>query len=431
MRVHWSTEGETWTLRLRLDTDESLSGPGQDGTPVELVTNSCLVRLPIGISEPHPDLCALAALFIVRPWVGRQLTFDRAISPVFADMLADTFGIDGSPVDDALPGRTPGLQLGLSYSSGFDSIAASELIDLVSPYLHFQRIKHPRMPNRATHIRADQIAKLARSAGERGRRILIAESDHEYLCLPWPQFPSWPSVAVAGVLLADELDLGGLAFGTVLEAAYLNAGRRYTAGGTGAWANALAAAGIPQCRPVAGLTEVGTFQLALESELADLAQSCLLGYAGKPCLNCVKCVRKELLAAAVTGEPVHPRIRARLQPGDPAAKHFEGSAPLYMQNIAEYVLARLPGLEGTLLETLATRLDATMESTRWNERYYQRALVEQVPERWRADISAGLAKRLEPMTEEDIEIVEGWDAAKRMRGQLSALPPKERSEASP
>jgi Family of unknown function (DUF6395) len=417
MRVFWTTSGGEWTLRLRLDADESLVGPGQGGAPVKLVTNSCLVRLPTPAVEPHPDLRALAALLIVRPWVGSRLTFDRPISPAFAGMLRNVFQIDGEPVDGALPARTPGPQLALSYSSGVDSIAASELLDATIPYLHHQRIKHPRMPNRANHIRADQIAKLVRAAGERERQVIIAESDHEYLCLPWPQFPSWPSVMVAGVLLADELDLGGLAFGTVLESVYLAGGRRYNAGAgrPGEWSTALVTAGLPLCRPVAGLTEVGTFRLALESGLRDLAQSCLLGYAGRPCLGCVKCVRKELLAAAVSNKPVHPKVRTRLQPDDPIAKEFQGSPPLHMQNIAEYILARVRDVEGTLLETLTTRVAATVESTSWNERYYPRALVEQVPERWRADISAGLAKRLDPMTEEDTQTVESWDGARRMR----------------
>lgn len=418
MRVHWTSEGNTWTLRLRLDVDDRLTGPGQGAAPIELVTHTCLVRLPMRVDEPHPDLRALAALLIVRPWVGSRLRFDRAISPAFAGMLDTVFDIDGGPVDDALSERAAGPVLGLSYSSGYDSIAASELIDQDSPYLHFERVKHPRMPNRASHIRADQIAKLARSAGDRGRQVLITQSDHEYLCLPWPQFPSWPSMAVGGVLLADQLGLGGLGFGTVLESIYLRGGRRYTGGAGGAggqWLTALAAAGLPVCRPVASLTEVGTFRLALESELADLAQSCLLGYAGKPCLNCVKCVRKELLGAAVSGNPIPPRIRQRLQSADPAAREWEEAAPLHMQNIAEYILARVTDGAGTVLEALAARVDVTVESTAWNERHYPRALVEQTPERWRAEISARVAKRFEPMTDQDIRTLESWDGARRMR----------------
>jgi hypothetical protein len=419
MRVSWTGDGEAWTLRLRLDAEESLTGPGQGGAPVELVTNSCVVRLPFRIEQPHPDLCALAALVIVRPWVGRSITFDRPISPVFGRMLGDAFGIDGGPVDNALPARAAGAQLGLSYSSGVDSIAASELIEPTSPYLHLQRIKHDRLPNRASHIRADQIAKLVRAAGDRGRRVLIAESDHEYLCLPWPQFPSWPSVAVAGVLLADELGLGGLAFGSVLESMYLRGGRTYSSGQSGPWDAALTAAGLPPCRPVAGVTEVGTFRLAAESDLADLAQSCQLGYAGKPCLGCVKCLRKELLRAAMTGAPIHPRIRARLQAADPVAKEFRGAPPLHMQNIAEYILARVPDLGGTLLEGLAARLDATARSTEWNERHYPRALTDYVPDPWRAEVAARLAKRLDPMTGDDIQTVESWDGRERKRPEVS------------
>lgn len=416
MRISWSSHDVTWTLRLRLDEDDGLEGPGQNGDPVSLVTNSCTVRLPTTIAEPHPDVLALAGLLIVRPWVRHRLTLDRPVSASLAEALDRVMGLDAGPVDDALPPRTPTGRIGLSYSSGVDSMAVSELLDPQTPYLHFKRTKHPRIPNRATHIRSDQTAELVRRAGERGRDVYVVESDLEYLCLPWPQFPSWPAIGMAGVFLADHLDLGALAYGSVLEAVYLAGGRRYTGGGTGGWASLFSTVGLTMCRPAAGLTEVGTLLLATGSPLADLAQSCLLGAAGRPCLACVKCVRKELITAAVERRPVRPEIRDRLRSGDPAARDLDRPPPLYMQNSMEYAAARIPDLGGTLLGDLAKRMAATVDSTSWNERYYPRALVDEVPARWRAEISARLDEQVEWMTVDDVKVVETWDGASRIRG---------------
>lgn len=414
MRVWWescatATEATAWRLQLRLDGDENLQGSGQGGAPISLVTNTCTVRLPMVVEEPHPDLLALAALLIVRPWTRSRITFDRPISPVLAEGLAEFFKIDAGPVDDSLPGRVGGNELGLSYSSGVDSIAAAELLDPTAPYLHFQRVKHPRVPNRATHVRADQIARLVRRAGGRGRNVFITESDLEFLCLPWPQYPTWPALALGAVFLADQLRLGGVAFGTVLESAYLQGGRRYTGGGVSPWSRLFAAVGLAVCRPVAGLTEVGTLALARESDLAGLAQSCLLGAAGRPCLACAKCTRKELLAATLEGRPIDQRLRCRLQPGDPAVKDLEGAPPLHMQNCIEYVVARLKDLDGTLLEQIAKQMAVTVESTSWNERYYPQAVLDEVPEPWRADIVGRLQKRIAWMTDREVELLENWN----------------------
>ncbi|QSB15139.1 hypothetical protein JQS43_01830 [Natronosporangium hydrolyticum] len=415
MRIRWQPAGSDWTLRLRLDPDESLAGTGQGRAAIQLVTNSCTVRLPGPIGEPHPDLLAAAALLVTWPWVGRQFVVDRPVSAAFAAVLADTFTIEVRPVDDRLPTRTPGDRVGVSYSSGVDSIALTELVGPAAPLIHFQRVSHPRVPDRATHIRSDQLALLARRAGERGREVWVVESDLEFLCLPWPQFPTWPAVAVGAVLLADELRLAALGFGSVLESVYLRGGRAYRGPGAGPWAAVLSAVGLPLCRPTAGLTEVGTLLLTRGGELAGLAQSCLLGMAGRPCQGCVKCVRKELLTAALERRPVAPEIRRRLTPGDPAAKDFEGPPPLHMQNITEYVVARVPGLAGTVVGALATRMSVSESATAWNERFYPPALADEVPQRWRAECTRRLRGRIEPMAAPEIRTVETFDGAQRLR----------------
>lgn len=419
MRITWTSNDSTWRLRIRLDPEDSLDGHGQGRSKIQLVTNECVVRLPESAVEPHPDLLALAAFLVTSGWTRQRISFCRPISSAFAQAVARAFRVEAGPVDDMLPARDAGNCVGLSYSGGADSVALSEVVS-GSPHVHFQRMPHSRVPNRATHFRSDIAADLARKASQRGRNVLIVRSDLEYLCLPWPQFPAWPAVAIGAVLLADDLDLGSVGFGSPLESRYLADGRRFVGGGSGPWATLFAAVGLPFFRPVAGLTEVGTLRLALESDLSDLVRSCNLGGAGGPCFACPKCLRKDLIAAAIEGRELHPALRRRMAPGDPVLRQLEGEPPYYFQSCLEWALARAPGLQGTPLGDLASRLGVTEKSTEWAGYYYPRALSDEVPAAWRPTVSDFMKQRIGWMTEEQVEVVETWDAAARATADAGA-----------
>lgn len=422
MRLWSRLEERTWLLTLRLDPEESLNGLGQSGMAVRLVTNRCTVGLPEHVIEPHPDLLALAAFTIGGAWVSRRLTFRHAISPLFAETLADQFGIVAGPVDDHLSPRTCGSRVGLCYSGGADSVAVSATLPSDSPHLHFQRVPHPRVPNRAMHYRADVAAALAGRAGDRGRNVAVVQSDLEYLCLPWPTYPTWPALAVGPVLMADHLNLGAVGFGTVLEARYLGDGRRYDTGDHAAWGKLFAAVGLPFYRPAAGLTEVGTIRLASESDLADLIRSCSLGGLDGPCLACPKCLRKELLTAAITGQPLNKTLLRNLTDGSPAMRHLEGKRPYTMQPVIEWALARVPGLEHTALARVAHELAPSAESTAWVERYYRPALSDEVPAKFRLAVERFVTGRFDWMTREQELIVESWNPAAPHPGSSPAGP---------
>jgi hypothetical protein len=62
----WSVEGATWTLSLAQHPEDPVFGGGQGRTTgggkmqVGLLVRECRVELPAEITEPHPDLEALA-----------------------------------------------------------------------------------------------------------------------------------------------------------------------------------------------------------------------------------------------------------------------------------------------------------------------------------------------------------------------------------
>ncbi len=299
----------------------------------------------------------------------------------------------------------------LSYSGGADSIATAELLPKETPYVHLLRIKHPRVPNRMTHVRGYVLKALALEAAERGRDVSVIETDLEYLCLPWATFPTGWSIAIGPILLADHYDGGAIAVGTILEGRYLAASDRWMDSRSSSGVHGLfAAAGIPLMQPVSGMSEVATARMSAASDLADLARSCLLGNRAGPCLACEKCLRKEMVNAAITGQPLPAKLIANMNDHPKMLAKITAPPPIFLQSVNEYALARLD-VSGTPLQAVKDRLQPSIADTEWMERYYAPALDDEVPERFRPGVVAALAGRIEMMTEADMRMVEARGAA--------------------
>ncbi|MER6582449.1 DUF6395 domain-containing protein [Nonomuraea sp. NPDC001023] len=401
MRVTWSgTE-----LTFRLDPEDEITGRAADDHPVKLATNSCSIG---GVpDDAHPDLFAVAAWTIVAPWTRRRITFDRAVSAEVAAALHDGWGIEAGPVG-AEP-RRAGDRLALSYSGGADSVAAAA-IHPSAPFVHFRRVPHPRVPNRWPHYRSDVLAKLAERTG---RELTTVTSDLEFtLAEPRPGYPEHHAVAAGALLLADRMNLGGLGFGYELGSRWLGGDRyllRFTPDNPmwaphGAWGRLFAAAGVHIVLPVGGVSEAVTMRLALNSELKDQVRWCLRGTDG-PCRTCGKCLYKELIQAAVERRPLDTPLTA----DRPVARKWLRPPPFGGQEMVEYGLARIPGVERSLFAKALDHFEATEESTSWLDHCYPLA-IEEIPEQWRAEAAAFLTSQVGLMTEAEVRRVETWGA---------------------
>ncbi|MEV0378469.1 DUF6395 domain-containing protein [Nonomuraea sp. NPDC050643] len=398
----------TWTgadLTFRLDPEDEITGRASDEHPVKLAINSCSIG---GVpDDAHPDLFAVAAWTIVAPWTRRRITFDRAVSAEVAQALHAGWGVEAGPVG-AEP-RRPGDRLAISYSGGADSVAAATIYP-EAPFVHFRRTAHPRVPNRWPHYRSDVLAKLA---ARTGRELSTVTSDLEFtLAEPRPGYPEHHAVAVGALLLADRLDLGGLGFGYELGSRWLGGGRylwRYTPDNPmwsphGRWGRLFAAAGVHIVLPVGGVSEAVTMRLALGSDLKEQVRWCLRGTDG-PCRTCGKCLYKELIQAAVERRPLDTPITA----DRPVARKWLRKPPYGGQEMIQYGLARVPGIENTLFGPVLDHFDVTEESTGWLERCYPPAL-EEIPGRWRAEAAAFIEANVGLMTPDEVRRVETWGA---------------------
>lgn len=397
MRVSWSgTE-----LTFRLDPEDSLTGTAADGHPVKLRTNTCSIGgVPV---DAHPDLFALAAWTIVAPWTRHRIVFDRAISAELAEALHEGWGIEAGPV--GATARRTGSSLAISYSGGADSVAVAAILP-DAPFIHFKRVPHPRVPNRWTHYRSDVLAKLAEQTG---RELVTATSDLEFtLAEPRPGYPEHHAVAVGALLLADRMDLGGLAFGYELGSRWLGGDRyllRYTPDNPmwaphGAWGRLFSAAGLHIVLPVGGVSEAVTMRLALNSPLKAQLRWCLRGSNG-PCRTCGKCLYKEIIQAAVERRPLDTPLTA----ARPVMRKWLKSPPYGGMEMIEYGVAWIPGIERSPLAGAVEHFAAP--SVGWLDRCYEPSIAE-IPAQWRGQVRAFMAEQVGFMGEDEARRVEEW-----------------------
>jgi hypothetical protein len=322
-------------------------------------------------------------------------------------MADKLFRLDVGPVDEDLAPRTAGATPLLSFSGGADSIAVSELLPDGTPHIHLRRVPSPRVPNRVTQICSDAIELVAAEAGRRGRRVSIVRSDLEYLCHPWATLPHWFAIAVGPLLLADSLDGGAIGLGGTFDTYYMDFGRRWTGPGGAGMAPVCDLIGLPLLRPALGLSEVATMNVTLQSDLADIARSCIFGDLKQPCYECAKCVRKELITAALQGGGKLPPSLAGLSPKAPGWVQLSGEPPYYMQAQLEFGLSRVD-VRGSVLADLKERLSPQPAETDWMLRFYEPALVDGVPERWRAYVAERAKAKVGYMMDEDVATAMGW-----------------------
>jgi hypothetical protein len=423
MRVQTPSRAGQLSLRLTPEPHDALVGDGQGGNAVRLIATSCRVEHGPR-DEPHPDLVALATLFVVRPWVGRRLHLDRGVSPRLAEAVTEEFGLELGPIDDALRPRVPGPQLTVAFSGGTDIIAALTLLpdDLDPVLVHHRRVRHPVVPPVADEPRPWHHERIVRWVGERGHRTHIVRSDLEYLCAPHPTFPFWLALLIGPLLLADESRAGGVALGAVLGTRYLGGGRRIITPSEAPARRLLQAVGLDLVEPVAGASEVLTTRLASRSPIGELALSCPLGTAHQGCGRCEKCVRKDLIEAALEGRDPSAATTEAVEAAGRLRDHLLESWPLHQQHVLEWAVARLEPPRDSVLDHVRRRTRARVDDTAWVERYLPDAIDRSLGT-WRSRIEPTLRAAVDLMGPGDLAAMRRWDPSQRRPLPATATEP--------
>ena len=329
----------------------------QDGNVLWLKTPQSWVHwiMPDGfnLEQTHPSLLQLATDLLLRPW-------HKEVK---------------APLD---AGREKGVNYALSYSAGTDSSAAMQLMpeDTILGY-------HER--NFTSMLKHDNAHRMINHLRE-NREVLIVKSNHEHLRKLRGEQTGFSTSYAAGVhlvLLADFLDLRGIAFGTPIENTWLAKGVKFRVFSESShlayWKKRFAEAGLELILPINMISEAGAMKICKASSFIDFMNSCMRGDGVTGCGKCWKCFHKNGPLGRKYDVESH-EISTFLQ-----------KRPLRSGMHAVWA-AKVMNIQH-LLPDLKSILDSDLG---WWEQYYPHGL-ELIPNELREHIENKLKQYLEPM----------------------------------
>ena len=335
-------------------------------------------EMPSGwrLDEVHP--AALAAA----DWI----LFSRA------DRLA--YGVDvKAPDPDDAERRYIGSSTLLSFSLGTDSTAAMTLLpeDTLRYYC--------RRPYTSYLTKVGAAVPLPDPAPwelrlERLDNLIVVPNTFETIGIAAGARHGYGhnfGYAAIGMLLADHVDAGALAFGSVLEQVFLRSGHLFAdvvalpSSAFNSLRKLINSAGVFLALPTASCSEVLTTRISESGQFAGMAISCpRAGADGTPCGTCFKCFRKL-------------RLDGRTDAPDPddGVVHLLEKYPLKSATSVMYAAQRTnyrhPALD--------PYRDVDLE---FLERYFDYAIEHMIPEHLQDPVRGQFASLgIEPMTDDD------------------------------
>lgn len=389
----------------------------EDGEPKEssskMVKRNFSIKLPNinSLDEIHNDHLALSSYLVIRPWIKEKIQFGRPVSKKFADSLKK-FNLKITPIDDALPSyeNDSGKYAALAFSGGADSTAALSVLPRTTIPIFLNR-----PITRFTRYKKEAALHACNTISKAGFDCWIVDCDLELLRDP-VGFPTDLSNGVPAILLSQKLAIFTICYGTILESLYslgrLKFKEYIQTSHWKMWWNVFESAGLPLSFPVGGISEVGTEIICSKSNLGILAQSCIRGKVGEPCMNCWKCFRKTTVRNGLGISEYNTRMMNRLIKTKEVKKKL-ASLPVSHENVLLFSLSRLN------LDALPPSFISRFENE-FNLDYLQKWLpdsIEFVHPRIQLEVKKNISKFLEEMDSNEISLLKSWDNTKRIAGK--------------
>lgn len=309
------------------------------------------------LSETSPALLHLALEVLLGPWVPQTKRWPEER-------------------------RSEGQRLALSYSGGVDSTAAMVLLPEDTLLAYHERSFPSMLSHSLPHLTFEAIQQRS------GREVLCVPSNHERIrTLHGKQtgFSTANAAAVHLILLADHLNLRGIAFGTPIDNTWLEKGKRFRDFSASHywtyWSQKFRQAGLHYVLPINHLSEAGALEVCRQSPWADVVNSCLRGVNQRWCGRCWKCFHK------------NGPLGRDFDPQSTEIQTFLNTTPL---RTAQHALW---ALQTQRLEDIAPHLAPWLEEDlSWWEQAYRPGLS-LIDETWRAGVEANTDARLAWMTD--------------------------------
>ena len=405
LKVGISKEGTRLVFRFSLEEGDRENPTNNFSIGVKTV------KVELGefeIDNIHPDLIALSSVLICHPFVGKELEFPMEVSEEFSmniNRVVSRYDFIAPSHSIIQKRRTPeNFRMGLAFSGGVDSTAALSILppDTVPVFM--------LRPEKGKSLYNPRAAlKSCKFLSEIGYDIRIVECDVEYVRDP-VGFPTDLAHAIPAILLADELSIDALSFGTVLESAFgigHESFRNYFTGSHNRfYGSLLKSVGIELSLPVSGISEVGTSIIVNSGPLGQFSQSCIRGEWGKPCKRCWKCCRKGLLDSALSSNLMANKEIDWMFSSEEVRRKIS-SIPISHENVIEYSLQRLKTGNHEVINSLGNRVNRG-SNLEYLERWYSPS-IDLVPEKYRRGVRERILSFIDLMGEEEEGEIIGWD----------------------
>ena len=361
----------------------------------DLVT--CSIGKEFSLDDIHNDHLALAALLIGNPFIGEEISFNIPLSKRFYETTKriTKFSVN-KPTEFIEPyRRKKNSRPGLAFSGGADSTAALLLMPKNTLAVFMDR---PLKTGKSLYNKSAAYATIDHAISE-GYDVRKIGCDLEYIRSPIG-FPTDLAPSVPLLLMAAKENLDSVAFGTVLESAFRvghETCRDYKKSGHyRVWGGLFAAAGLRINLPVAGISEVGTSYIVMNSSFYDYTRSCIRGEFPKSCQNCWKCFRKTLVDKRLKKDPVDDADMAKWLTVK-EVKHKLKTNPISHENVLSWGLQG-DNSSGETTQLLINRMEGSVRNMEFLFSWYSPA-IDVVPPEYRDQTESKILNYLDKMDE--------------------------------
>ena len=336
MKVSVKKEADGFKCIIRyifeLDDDDKTSANSFNAgnNAIKLSCNHCSFYFPFDIALPHPDLCCMAALKIISPYIGSKIIMDRPVSADFANAVKAVYpNVKYVEVDNTLSPRrsSSNERIAVSFSGGADSLAVANLCEPGTPLILSARRFHPDIGRFESWYNTEANKQTLLSMSDDYVKICV-ESDFEFLSTngSYCIYPDKYSFTIPSILLADYLDLNGIFVGDMLAAFTNNERNPYRLVNFQKLDKYYRSAGLRLESPVMGVTEIGTEMINRYYNNSEISTSCQYGSFKNPCYKCVKCFRKTLIKSWLSGTSIDDEILKKFESSSSVKKYIESES---------------------------------------------------------------------------------------------------------
>ncbi|MBU5254939.1 DUF6395 domain-containing protein [Tissierella praeacuta] len=370
----------------------------------------CNIHMPEdwNMENIHPDVLALVIILIAYPFIDKEILVPIGVSQSFHDSFKKETTKSIYPIDQNLKPRVSSKNSvpGLAYSGGVDSTAALALLPNNTVCFFLDRILPKELEKSLKLHDKSSVYDTYAQLEKKGRQGYMIKTDLEYVRVP-RGFPVELSTTIPALLLSDYVGIDSVSTGTILEHQFIPyhkifLDRDYFV----KWKNIFEIIDIPLNQVTAGISEVGTMKIVLNSPYHLFNHWCMRGNKSKPCLKCDKCFRKKLLEMILLEQDIPNAMLDNLFLS-PEVRTMLKKLPITCENVITYITSHYVG-NHTLMKSLKKRTLGDVLDTTWMEKWYSPG-KDLIAKKHYNYIEKEIIKHLKIMNENDKINMKNWN----------------------